>query len=175
MVFKGIQIKGSVQEILELCYVHFLVSSSGSCSRWTTRIPNRLGAGNGGSHAWFDIVVVTLVLVLLLAPHHVSVGVLITLSFHQVEGEGRELFNASDGHSVVHSVGLAVPGEFIVDLPRTEDDALHTLRILGGGACLWNHPQEVGARKHVVKAGPGLGVTEKRLGSEDDERFPEGL
>ena len=54
-------------------------------------LPDRFDAGDGGAHAWLDVVVVALVLVLLLAPHYVSVGVLLRLTLHQVKWEWREL------------------------------------------------------------------------------------
>lgn len=54
-------------------------------------VPNGAGAVDGGAEAGFDVVIVTLVLVLFLAPHQVSVGITICLHLHLVKREGREL------------------------------------------------------------------------------------
>lgn len=45
------------------------------------------GVGDAG----LDVVVVTLVLVLLLAPHQVGIDVLVDFSLHQIKGERKEL------------------------------------------------------------------------------------
>lgn len=54
-------------------------------------LPDGLDAVNGGAHARLHVVVVALVLMLLLAPHQVSIGVFLRLGLHQVEGERGEL------------------------------------------------------------------------------------
>lgn len=53
--------------------------------------PDRAGVASAGGEAGLDVVVVTLVLVLLLAPNQVCVDVLVDFSLHQIEGEWREL------------------------------------------------------------------------------------
>lgn len=50
------------------------------------------GVGDAG----LDVVVVTLVLVLLLAPHQVGIDVLVDFSLHQIKGEWRELQRQRD-------------------------------------------------------------------------------
>lgn len=54
-------------------------------------LPDGLGTFDGGAHAGLDVVVVTLVFMLLLTPDQVSVGIFLSLSFHQVKRERREL------------------------------------------------------------------------------------
>ena len=61
------------------------------CERRRLVVPNGPGAVNGGAEAGFDVVIVTLVLVLFLAPHQVSVGITICLHHHLVKRDGREL------------------------------------------------------------------------------------
>lgn len=56
-------------------------------------LPDRTCAGDGGADTRSDVVVVALVLVLLLAPHQVSLWILLNLCFHQVKWEWRELQN----------------------------------------------------------------------------------
>lgn len=53
--------------------------------------PDRAGVASAGGEAGLDVVVVTLVLVLLLAPNQVCVDELVDFSLHQIEGEWREL------------------------------------------------------------------------------------
>lgn len=50
------------------------------------------GVGDAG----LDVVVVTLVLVLLLAPHQVGIDVLVDFSLHQIKGEWKELQRERD-------------------------------------------------------------------------------
>lgn len=54
-------------------------------------LPDRTCTGSGGEDARPDVVVVALVLVLLLAPHQLSLWILINLCLHQVKREWREL------------------------------------------------------------------------------------
>lgn len=56
-------------------------------------LPDGTCAGDGGADARPDVVVVALVLVLLLAPHNLSLWILLNLCFHQVKRERRELQN----------------------------------------------------------------------------------
>lgn len=53
--------------------------------------PDEAGVASAGGEAGLDVVVVTLVLVLLLAPNQVCVDELVDFSLHQIEGEWREL------------------------------------------------------------------------------------
>ena len=66
-------------------------SDSMVCKTLPRALPDGLGALDGGPDAGLDVVIVTLVLVLLLAPDQVSVGVLLKLGADQVEGERRQL------------------------------------------------------------------------------------
>ena len=68
-------------------------------------LPDRLGALDGGPDAGLDVVIVSLVLVLLLAPDQVSVGVLLKLGPDQVEGERRQLGTGEWIRAVCGSVG----------------------------------------------------------------------
>lgn len=87
------------------------VSSSWSCSGLSTSIPKThtrtqiavdtltaqrsfpasspdgAGVASAGGEARLDVVVVTLVLVLLLAPDQVCIDVLVNFSLHQIKGE----------------------------------------------------------------------------------------
>lgn len=59
--------------------------------RFPASSPDGAGVASAGGEAGLDVVVVTLVLVLLLAPNQVCVDELVDFSLHQIEGEWREL------------------------------------------------------------------------------------
>lgn len=53
------------------------------------------------------------------------------------------LLHASNGDRVLHAVGLAFLGEFVVHLPCAENDALHPGWVLGHWAIIWDQALEV--------------------------------
>lgn len=61
------------------------------------------GVGDAG----LDVVVVTLVLVLLLAPHQVGIDVLVDFSLHQIKGEWRELQRQRDASGLPQSTCIS--------------------------------------------------------------------
>jgi len=113
---------------------------------------------------------------LLLAPYDVlGVGVAVKVLLQLGPREGVQLLNTGDG-SVADTVGLAVLAQSSVDLSGAQDDALDLLRSvdgLSGVSLIRDDPLEVGLAVQGLNVRAGKGVTQQRLGEEDDQRLAE--
>ena len=67
--------------------------------KWPGALPNRLLVGQHCEETWSDVIVVAHVLVLLLAPDHLSAGVFLCLRSDQVEWERRDLRRAGEEYA----------------------------------------------------------------------------
>lgn len=109
---------------------------------------------------------------LLLGPDDgLGVGVLVEVLTELLPGEGVELLDTSDG-DVVDLVVLAVLEESGIDLTSAEND---TLNLLGGldltslVSRVGKDPAEVSVVSELLDVGTSNGVTQERLGEENDE------
>jgi hypothetical protein len=113
---------------------------------------------------------------LLLAPDDIlSVGVAVQVLLQLSPREGVQLLNTGDS-SVADTVGLAVLSQGGVDLSGAQDDALDVLRSFDSGAValVGDDPLEVGVLgRQFLDVRAGKGVTQQRLGEEEDERLAE--
>lgn len=83
-----------------------------------------------------------------------------------------QLLNTGDG-SVGDLVGLAVLDQGSVDLSRAQDNTLDLLGGVDGGGVIGDDPLEVGLAFQGLDVRAGKGVTQQRLGEEDDQRLAE--
>lgn len=166
-----------LQELLLLLQVDSLETGGHGSARGTTSVQDVaavvvLGGVEHGLNTGLDERPGTGVQGLLLAPDDVlGVGVAVQVLLQLVPGEGVQLLNTSDG-SVADTVGLTVLDEGGVDLARAHDD---TLNLLGGVDGLGlvggvrDDPLEVRLASEGLQIRAGNGVTQERLGEEDDK------
>lgn len=113
---------------------------------------------------------------LLLAPDDIlSVGVAVQVLLQLSPREGVQLLNAGDS-SVADTVGLAVLSQGSVDLSGAQNDTLDVLRSFDSGAValVGDDPLEVGVLgRQGLDVRARKGVTQQRLGEEEDQRLAE--
>mmetsp|Transcript_25724 Transcript_25724/g.76130 ORF Transcript_25724/g.76130 Transcript_25724/m.76130 type:complete len:398 (+) Transcript_25724:558-1751(+) len=193
--------RGQVQrrrnELRLLCLVHL---AKACCRRRARRAARKRNAAVGNAaalvleardHARLDVEVGAHVHRLLLAPHHLCVGVAPELAAHQVKREGRQLLQAHNSDAaVVEALTLALRVHLVEDLAGAEEHALDVGLGLGARRSrLWHearvvHDEALEAHAldaHVVslvvklvQAGARLGVAQQVLRAHHDERLPEG-
>jgi len=164
-------LEAGAQELLGLLLVD-VGDSSGGGSRSRTTDETRVLASGGGD-AGTNVGPSTLVLGLFLDPHDLGVGVLLGLSTDEIKGEGADLFNARQSHSVVttREAFLTLGTEVIEDLSSGEDKALDLAGV--GDLVISNETLEVSSSGKVADRRAARTEVEKGLWSEDDERLAE--
>ena len=140
--------------------------------------------------AWPDVAPCAVVQRLLLAPHEFGVGVLVEVrrdlrarsadrvgaqskDTYQVIWERRDLLDTAD-RDVLDALRLTLSDERVVHLTRAEDvfpDLLRRNELVG--VRLGDVALEVGLADHLRQLRASTRVTQKLLGEEQDERFPE--
>lgn len=125
-------------------------------------------------NVWFNKGPEALVLVFFLRPHDLCSWILPYLLFDQIPWEGTQLFDPSDGHLFLESSGCPLLRQFIVSLSGTEHQSLDTRRVFRGRSGVRDDSLELSSLNHLIERGLGIWMSQQRLGSEHDHRFPEG-
>lgn len=166
-----------LQELLLLLQVNGLETSGHGGARGTTSVQDVaavvvLGRVQHSLNTGLDERPGTGVERLLLAPDDVlSVGVAVQVLLQLVPGEGVQLLHTSDG-GVADAIGLAVLDKGGVDLARAHDHTLNLLVRLDSISLVGrvrDDPLEVGVTSEGLQVRAGNGMTQKRLGEEDDK------
>lgn len=166
-----------LQEFLLLFQVNGLETSGHGGAGGTTSVQDVaavvvLGGVQHGLDTGLDVRPGTGVERLLLTPDDVlGVGVAVQVLLQLVPREGVQLLDTSDG-SVANAIGLTVLDEGGVDLARAHDHTLDLLGSLDGLGLVGrvrDDPLEVRVAGEGVQVRAGNGVTQERLGEEDDK------